>query len=116
MFRRLSEGLFQHLRKFIIRADILFLLFYSGLEDLEGRTMLAERLLKPQCSPYYPITFWLREITYMGLYTNLHRAAWEPSSVKSQSASNQGPRTLLERSVFNLPRVAETRKQGTCDM
>jgi hypothetical protein len=86
--------------------------FYSGPEDLEGRTMLADRLLKPQCSQYYPITLWLREITWT--YTDLHRAAWEPSSVKSQSASNQGLRTLLKPSVFNLPCVAETHASKEC--
>jgi hypothetical protein len=30
----------------------------------------------------------VKELTWA--YTDLHRAAWEPSSMKSQSASNRG--------------------------
>jgi hypothetical protein len=36
----------------------LIILLVPG--DREGRTMLVDNLLKPQCSQYYPITLWLK--------------------------------------------------------
>jgi hypothetical protein len=69
---------------FLCRNVNFFLLFIL----VRGPGRAHHVSMTAETSAVLPNNTLVKEITWV--YTDLHRAAWEPSSMKSQSASNRG--------------------------